>query len=90
MGYSLGCSNLGETYRDGTGTEVDVPRAVSLFERACREESMHGCQQLALGYLNGVGVPKDLKRATDLFRQSCELGLEESCKELETLKVEGK
>jgi TPR repeat protein len=43
-GDALSCNNLGATYELGQSVDVDLQRALSLYERACAGGADAGCQ----------------------------------------------
>jgi uncharacterized protein len=64
----------------------DLPRAGTLFKRACDGGNSNGCFVLGAMYANGRGVAKDLPRAATLYKQACDAGMAAGCSELRTLR----
>ena len=40
----MGCSNLGNCYRNGTGVEHDLAKAKELFKKACAGGYTNACK----------------------------------------------
>jgi serine/threonine-protein kinase len=73
-GSGEACRDLGNMYRDGTGTGKDLLRAASLFSRACEIAPPKGCINLGVMYHNGDGVAQNDVRAGELYSKACDAG----------------
>jgi TPR repeat protein len=70
----------------GRGVAVDHPRALALYEKACRLGHAAGCWRLGRLYLEGQSVARDRNRAARAFRDSCERGHQNGCIELRRMR----
>lgn len=73
------CNFAGVIHLDGLGTDKDVAKALSFFERACQHESGPGCANAGKMYRQGVGATRDADKAKEMFAAACKLGHQESC-----------
>jgi TPR repeat protein len=69
----LQCSNLGDKYRDGAGTEQDLEKAAFYYQKSCQGGYSRGCSRLAWAYENGYGIEKDPGLALKNYTQACAL-----------------
>jgi hypothetical protein len=53
-GELVGCVRLGEMYAEGRGVQMDRPRALALYRRACGDPPATGCGDLAILLERGV------------------------------------
>ncbi len=65
---------LGKLYRDGSGVEKDILRAVIWFTRAAEQGNSYAAYALGKLYLTGEDVPKNMGAALRWLRRSAELG----------------
>lgn len=76
-----GCYELGKLVRDAKGGPKDLPRAVEMFQIACRAGIGDAC--IDLGMLvydpdDGAGISADPARAVEFFFNACnEVGVQE-------------
>jgi TPR repeat protein len=71
------CVKLAETYAD-----TDWPRALRLYDKACRGGVASACYQMGLVHLLGADGPRDASRAAPLLQQACDGGEASACVEL--------
>jgi TPR repeat protein len=79
------CYGIAMAYLAGNnGKRSDVPRAVSLFQRACDGGFAESCERLALLYLTGYGreLPVNRYKANDFLRRACALTGVKECNEM--------
>lgn len=87
LAYSLfelkstkGIAYLGLCYKNGWGCNVDIDKAVDMFQKASNNNCVKAQYELALCYENGVGVSKSLQKAAQLLEM-----VALNCKEDDTL-----
>lgn len=67
-------AELGARYARGAGTEVDLQKAVSLFEAASRKNEANAQYYLGTAYLTGTGVKQDPAQAARWFKKAAAKG----------------
>jgi len=72
----------GLLYHDKTIGHVDMPKAISFYEKACGLGDMNSCNNMGAFYENGIVVKKDLNRAIELYAKACNSGDASSCSNL--------
>ena len=77
--HGASCTALGELMQAGRGVTRDLPRAVTLFLKACDLKDGLGCVRLGEMYQSGRGIPPDEDRAAALFLKACGRGTAEGC-----------
>lgn len=86
-GYLRGCYFLAMNLQDGLGVTADVPRAVTLYTKACEGDELDACDRLAKLYAAGkAGSPQ---QALALFKKNCDAGRAPACNSVGTLFEEG-
>lgn len=82
--YPSGCFVAGlmrlQSKDDDDGKHI--PKAISLFDKACRLEDGEGCFRISTLYLRGQKVDKDLKKAFEYAVKGCNLDHVYSCNNL--------
>ena len=85
-GAPAGCHRLAMALEQGQGTARNLPRAVELYDQACRDEVGDACQALATLFTAGGPVEKDFSRAAGYLAQlarihdaGCQAGDEREC-----------
>lgn len=73
------CMRLGDRYFKGIGVPKDLPRAVSLFRKACDGGNGPACNALGFAYGRGIGVAKDWGAATTFLKKACSAGDQGAC-----------
>ncbi|MDU8913618.1 tetratricopeptide repeat protein [Aestuariicoccus sp. MJ-SS9] len=84
-GNAPGCTNLGIRYERGDGVDLDLPRALALYEQACSMNEATGCYYTGWSLRDGIGEVRDSQRALDFFRKACEMGEDRACGAAEAL-----
>ena len=74
-----GCYRFALALELGQGGPIDLPGAVTHYEKACTMRSAPACHVLANLHHNGHGVPRDAVRAAALYAEACRLGMGSSC-----------
>lgn len=75
LGNENGRVTLGDLLRDGRGHRVDVPQAVSLYQRACDGKIAAACRRLADLLMGGArDFEPNQERALQLYRRACDGG----------------
>lgn len=74
MGSGLGLNTLGVLYENGSGVEVDLDIARSMYEEAIEEGSVFSMTNLGDMYRDGVSVDVDGHRALRIYRMAADLG----------------
>ena len=64
---------LGVLYRDGKGTVKDVSYAITLFEKAAKNDHIESIKALAYCYESGMGVEVDDGIALDFYSRAADL-----------------
>jgi hypothetical protein len=64
---------------EGRGAAQDVPRAISLTQKACDRNDAQSCLLLGLAHSQGRGVELDSKRAVQLYDKACTAGEPNAC-----------
>ena len=67
-------AELGARYARGAGVTVDLPKAISLFERAANKNEANAAYYLGTAYYGGLGVKNDPKKAAHWFGNAAEQG----------------
>lgn len=67
----LGCMRAGEQMNAGRGVERDVPRAVELYERACKFGEVAGCTSAGELLYDPKGPAEAKARALSAFSSAC-------------------
>ena len=67
-------AELGARYARGAGVTVDLPRAISLFERAAGKNDANAQYYLGTAYAAGAGVKQDVAQAARLFAKAADQG----------------
>ena len=80
-----GCSNLGETFEEGTNVGKDLAVAAKFYGWSCAGGYADGCHNLGRLYDHGTGVGKDATLAVSLYRAACDAGETSSCTDLGTM-----
>ncbi len=78
-GQGFACTFAGRYPEFGHGVPLDLPRALSLYERGCALGDPGGCYNVAVLLERGQGAPRDLGRAAALYRQVCRAGSQTAC-----------
>ncbi len=74
---------LAKCYVNGTGVEIDLTRAIKLFEKAAEKGSGEACFQLAQCYASGNwNMEKDEKKAVELLYSGAKTGNKDCCRQL--------
>lgn len=75
------CVALADLLSDRTATDVqvDVKRAMRLYQRGCDQHLAGACVKLAARYLERTSANYDLQRARQLQARACELGAVDAC-----------
>ena len=71
----------------------DPQKALSLFHRACDQQSSGACNNAGLVYQNGVKgslIQKDINKAAEMFTKSCDYGHPNGCFNLSVIYLTGK
>src|SRR5690554_1467148 len=77
------CLALGLKYQRGDEVDVDMERAVDLFERACKRDVWAGCVYVGQAYAEGRGGrPKAMRAAIRFYEQACVGGEMAGCYQL--------
>ena len=66
-------------HNKGYGTQIDYPRAIGFYTKACNRKHASACYNLGALYHLGEGVLKDKQVAKRYFDYSCEFGDKEGC-----------
>ena len=74
----LACSNLGLSYRRGTGVAKDEVKSAELYQKACAGDYLLGCSNLAYSYLKGIGIEQGVPKAIELFTNLVAISLREA------------
>ncbi len=82
-----GCYMLGQAYRDARGVARDDARALSLFDKGCKEQEALSCGELGRWYRDGRVVPKGTSRAMQLFDFACSHGDDTGCHDADALRA---
>lgn len=72
---------------NGRGGPRDLPRARTLYQRACDGGELESCKNL--GFLFDTNVPPDRARAAALYQRACDGGVLEACNNLANLYLGG-
>ena len=64
---------LGAMHFSGTGTDVDIPQALSYYQKAAEMNYAPAITTLAMLYMNGRFIPKDTKKAISLAEKAAEM-----------------
>lgn len=73
------CVRLAERFEHAEGTPRDVPRAVTMRERACDLGDVGSCVLAARMYGSGSGVVPNRARQVDYWVAACKLGEAHAC-----------
>lgn len=65
---------LSRCYRDGVGTEKDLPKHIEVAMQLRDMEDPGGVELLAFAYHNGIGVPEDDETALEYYKKAEEYG----------------
>lgn len=63
---------VGEMYRYGVGTEKNVKKAFSYYEKAAALGDVDGVVKVGRAWLNGIGVPTDYRKSLCFFEKAAE------------------
>lgn len=89
-GDAMACLLYGNALFRGNHIEKNVPKAVSLFKRACDAGFDPGCNNLGVRYLEGEGVDKkDPLKAASLYQRACDGGNKIACSNLADIQEGG-
>ncbi|EFE52796.1 Putative beta-lactamase hcpD precursor [Providencia rettgeri] len=80
--YEIGIANgdpaamnsMGLLYQHGFGVQVDINKAVKLYQDASNKEGLGGLINLGLMYEEGLGVPQSYEKAINLYKRAYQLG----------------
>jgi uncharacterized protein len=86
LNNGLGCFNLGNVFRLGEDTQVDLKSAFEHFKRACELDEAKGCTELAILYFDGKAIRRDIEKAIELFGKACRLGSKPACKNIDVIR----
>lgn len=73
------CERLAHMYETGQGAPQNLPRAATLYARACDGGAVDACAHLAMMYDIGIGVARDTGKAAFLYERACAQGDRWSC-----------
>jgi hypothetical protein len=76
------CFQAGYAYEHGQGRPKDMARAVTFYEKACKQKYAEGCANLGWAYEEGNGVERDYVRAAELHDKACRLRNATGCNNL--------
>jgi TPR repeat protein len=71
---ATGISNLGNCYKYGCRTGIDIKKALELYQKAAELENSFGINNLGNCYKDGFGTDIDKKKAFELFKKAANLG----------------
>jgi hypothetical protein len=74
MGNLKACAQLGEQLLRGDGIAQNIPRALTVLERAAKGGVGSAAFRLGMVYDDGQGVTRDRQRALDYFRAAAAVG----------------
>ena len=66
--------NLAASYKYGSGTNVDMEKALFWYRKAAEQNHPMALNTLGSCYRNGEGVQKDTKKAFDFYKKASDLG----------------
>lgn len=73
------CMELGAMYEAGIGTEVDLKKALILYDRACSMGNGFACSSAGYMYGTGRGTQIDYPKSINLYAHACDLGVGQGC-----------
>ncbi|CAB4414051.1 unnamed protein product [Rhizophagus irregularis] len=73
--YPDGVERLGYCYQYGTGTNIDLQKALELYREAKKLGSISGMTMLATCYHDGIGTNSNKKKALKLFEEAADYEL---------------
>jgi uncharacterized protein len=77
------CVSLGTVYRYGyADIKSDYPRAVKLYEMACKGGLSTGCYRLGQMWRDGKGVSKDMRKAISFYKKACDMSDKYACESI--------
>lgn len=76
--HAQDCNDLGSIYAEGERVEKDWPKAMTLFEKACKLDSKVGCANMAF-MLRKRATPPEPARAYTFLERACSLGAADAC-----------
>ena len=89
-GDYLDCQELAKAYEGGDGVAKDLPKALSLFTRACEAKSRWACAMVGTFVASSrAAATAGLADAARLFERGCEEGNGWSCNRLGEMARDG-
>jgi len=87
LGDLRSCHSFAAMLEGGRGVDSDLPRAATLYARACDADPPNAlsCSLLGGMFAQGRGVDADLNRALSLYDRACELGNSNACAQRDLL-----
>lgn len=80
LGAATACTDLAEMYRKGVGVTVDIPKALTIYARACKGGDGDSCRQAGkIVKKGGGGIDADADLAAKLFARGCQLEDSDAC-----------
>ncbi len=72
LGFERGCVDAARLLLEPAWGELDPPKALRMFDQACRRGEAEGCERQADFYYKGELVPRDFARAAALYQRACD------------------
>lgn len=81
---------IGQMYRNGLGTDVDIPKAITYFQQSAEHGNVHAKRIIALEYISGEFLEQDIDKGISILTECADSGDKLFCYWIGKIYLDGK
>lgn len=81
---------IGQMYRNGFGTDVDIPKAITYFQQSAEHGNVHAKLIIALEYISGEFLEQDIDKGISILTECADSGDKLFCYWIGKIYLDGK
>lgn len=81
---------IGQMYRNGLGTDVDIPKAITYFQQSAEHGNVHAKRIIALEYISGEFLEQDIDKGISILTECADSSDKLSCYRIGKIYLDGK
>lgn len=81
---------IGQMYRNGFGTDVDIPKAITYFQQSAEHGNVHAKRIIALEYISGEFLEQDIDKGISILTECADSGDKLFCYWIGKIYLDGK
>lgn len=81
---------IGQMYRNGFGTDVDIPKAITYFQQSAEHGNVHAKLIIALEYISGEFLEQDIDKGISILTECADSSDKLSCYRIGKIYLDGK